>query len=68
MNAIREQLYNVMWEDVGIVRDAKSLVRAEDQLDDLDARLDAIGIDGSNLAFNLTWHEWLNLKNLVMVS
>ena len=68
MNAIREQLYNVMWEDVGIVRDAKSLVRAEDQLDELDARLDAIGIDGSNLAFNLTWHDWLNLKNLVMVS
>ncbi len=68
MNAIREQLYNVMWEDVGIVRDAKSLVRAEDHLDELDARLDAIGIDGSNLAFNLTWHDWLNLKNLVMVS
>jgi fumarate reductase flavoprotein subunit len=68
MNAIREQLYNVMWEDVGIVRDAESLVRAEGQLDELDARLDAIGIDGSNLAFNLTWHDWLNLKNLVMVS
>jgi fumarate reductase flavoprotein subunit len=68
MNAIREQLYNVMWEDVGIVRDAESLVRAEGQLDELDARLDAIGIDGSNLAYNLTWHEWLNLKNLVMVS
>ncbi len=25
-------------------------------------------MDGSNLAFNLTWHDWLNLKNLLLVS
>jgi len=68
LNAIRERLYNVMWDDVGIVRDAASLVRAEGQLDELDAQLDAVGINGSTLAFNLTWHDWLNLKNLVMVS
>ena len=68
LNAIRERLYNVMWDDVGIVRDAASLVRAEGQLDELDAQLDTVGINGSTLAFNLTWHDWLNLKNLVMVS
>ena len=22
----------------------------------------------ANLAFNLTWHDWLNLKNLILVS
>jgi len=37
-------------------------------LDELDAQLDTVGINGSTLAFNLTWHDWLNLKNLVMVS
>ena len=68
LNAIRERLYNVMWDDVGIVRDAASLVRAEGLLDELDAQLDTVGINGSTLAFNLTWHDWLNLKNLVMVS
>ncbi len=68
INAIREQLYNVMWDDVGIVRDAASLNRAAGLLDELDARLDATGIDGSTLAYNLTWHDWLNLKNLVLVS
>jgi len=68
LNSIRERLYNVMWDDVGIVRDAASLVRAEAQLDELDAQLDTVGINGSTLAFNLTWHDWLNLKNLVMVS
>jgi fumarate reductase flavoprotein subunit len=25
-------------------------------------------VDASNLAFNLTWHDWLNLKNLLLVS
>ncbi|MBI1965724.1 MAG: FAD-binding protein [Betaproteobacteria bacterium] len=68
LNAIRERLYDVMWDDVGIVRDAASLKRADDALDEIDARLDAAGVDGTNLAFNLAWHDWLNLKNLVLVS
>lgn len=68
INAIREELYNVMWDDVGIVRDANSLNRASGLLDELDARLDATGVDGANLAYNLTWHDWMNLKNLVLVS
>ena len=68
INAIREELYAVMWDDVGIVRDANSLQRADGLLDELDARLDATGVDSSTLAFNLTWHDWLNLKNLVLVS
>jgi fumarate reductase flavoprotein subunit len=66
--ALREQLYNVMWDDVGIVRDAAGLRRAEAALDDLEARLDGTGVEGSELAFNLTWHDWLNLKNLLLVS
>jgi len=68
LNAIREKLYDVMWDDVGIIRDAASLRRAEGALDELEARLDATGVDASNLAFNLTWHDWLNLKNLLLVS
>jgi fumarate reductase flavoprotein subunit len=68
LNAIREQLYGLMWDDVGIVRDAASLTRAEGALDELEARLDAAGVDGSSLVFNLTWHDWINLKNLILVS
>ncbi len=65
---IRERLYDLMWEDVGIIRDAASLMRAAGALDELEAQLDATGVDGANLAFNLTWHDWLNLKNLILVS
>ena len=65
---IRERLYDLMWDDVGIIRDATSLKRAEGALDELEAQLDATGVDGRNLSFNLTWHDWLNLKNLILVS
>ena len=65
---IREKLYDLMWDDVGIVRDAASLTRAEGALDQLEAELDATGIAEANLAFNLTWHDWLNLKSLLLVS
>ncbi|HEX9464381.1 MAG TPA: FAD-binding protein [Alphaproteobacteria bacterium] len=68
IEAIRSALYDVMWEDVGIVRDAASLARGAATLAELDARLDATGIDGRDLGFNLSWHDWLNLKNLVLVS
>jgi fumarate reductase flavoprotein subunit len=68
LNAIRETLYDVMWDDVGIVRDAASLARAEGALDELEARLDATGVAPGSRAFNLTWHDWLNLKSLLLVS
>ncbi len=68
LEPIREKLHDTMWEDVGIVRDATSLSRAEAVLDGLDAELDAAGVAESTRAFNLTWHDWLNLKNLVAVS
>jgi fumarate reductase flavoprotein subunit len=65
---LREELYDVMWDDVGIVRDAAGLSRAESSLGELEARLGGAGVEGSELAFNLTWHDWLNLKNLLLVS
>ena len=68
LNEIRERLYDLMWDDVGIIRNAAGLTRAEGALDELEARLDATGVAGDSLAFNLTWHDWLNLKNLILVS
>ena len=65
---LREKLYDLMWDDVGIVRDAASLARAESALAELEAELDETGIAGNNLAFNLTWHDWLNMKSLLLVS
>jgi fumarate reductase flavoprotein subunit len=68
LEAIREALYDLMWNDVGILRDAQGLERARNALLDIEARLDRTGVDGRDLRFNLSWHDWLNLQNLTLVS
>jgi fumarate reductase flavoprotein subunit len=68
LEALRERLYGVMWDKVGILRHAQGLAEAARELEDLDGRLDATGVAGGMRAFNLTWHDWLNLKSLVAVS
>ena len=57
-----------MWEKAGIVRDAAGLLQARADLDALDRALDAYCLPDTERAFNLTWHDWLNLKSLVAVS
>jgi len=66
--ALRDELYELMWNDVGVFRNAAGLHRAEGALVALDERLDRTGIAGDSLVFNLTWHDWLNLKSLILVS
>ncbi len=68
LNPIRESLYDVMWNDVGILRDAAGLRRALGTLDELEARLARTGLADATRTFNLTWHDWLNLDSLVHVS
>lgn len=67
--AVQSALRDLMWENVGIIRSRERLLSVNDQLDDLEAQLDNIGIGGSEeLCYNVTWHEWLNLKNQLLVS
>ena len=66
--AIREALYETMWDDVGILRSATGLQRALGKLQELDAALAASGVPDGDRAFNLSWHDWINLRNLITVS
>ena len=68
LETVREALYTCMWEDVGILRSADSLQRAIETLNNLDAQLALTGVHASDLAFNMGWHDWLNLKNLIDIS
>ena len=68
LEGIREALYECMWTDVGILRDAAGLTRAQTKLAELDAELSRVGVGADDRSFNLTWHDWLNLKSLVAVS
>jgi fumarate reductase flavoprotein subunit len=68
LNPIREALYDCMWTEVGIMRDAQGLLRARGMLAQLQDRLSGIGVAGGERAFNPTWHDWLNLRSLITVS
>jgi fumarate reductase flavoprotein subunit len=68
LEAIRERLSEVMWEKVGIIRDARGLSDATGELRALETELDRVGLADHNRAFNLTWHDWMNLRSLVAVS
>jgi len=68
LEALRESLYDIMWDKVGIIRDAAGLAQAARELAALETALDAHGLGDHNRAFNLTWHDWMNLKSLVAVS
>jgi fumarate reductase flavoprotein subunit len=70
LEAIRDRLHAVMWDDAGIIRDAAGLARAEAALVDLASALDDYRLPESahDRRFNMTWHDWLNLANLVSVS
>ncbi|NYZ13238.1 FAD-binding protein [Azospirillum sp. RWY-5-1] len=68
LNALRERMLDLMWDDVGIVRDREGLTRALTALDDLSAELEATGVAEASRVFNLTWHDWLNLQSQLLVS
>ena len=68
INRLRETLLDAMWDDVGVIRDAASLQRGLGKLDAIEGELLAAGVPDSDRAFNLTWHDWLNLRSLVEVS
>ena len=67
-NEIRDTLLDMMWNDVGIIRDRTGMHRALGRLDELHARLGATGVPDGNRQFNLSWHDWLNLRSQIAVS
>jgi fumarate reductase flavoprotein subunit len=65
---LRKDLQEVMWDEVGVMRTASGIQRGLKGIEAVSDKLMGIGVDGSNLAFNLTWHDWLNLRSLCDIS
>jgi len=53
---------------MGRLQSMERLEQALRELGSLNDELDRCALDGTNRAFNLSWHDWMNLKNLVAVS
>ncbi|KAB2914136.1 MAG: FAD-binding protein [Hyphomicrobiaceae bacterium] len=68
LNRLRERLLDIMWDDVGVIRNAAGLARGLDKLGAIEDELLATGVPDGDRAFNLTWHDWLNLRSLIEIS
>ena len=65
--ALQRELRDVMWEEVGLVRDARGLAAALNAIDSVAERLEGVGVPGGP-ALNLAWQDWLNLENQAMAA
>ena len=65
---MRERLYSITWDDVGILRTTDSLARGTAALDELARDIAACGVADESRRYNLTWMDRLNLENLTLVS
>jgi fumarate reductase flavoprotein subunit len=68
INALRDRLLDLMWDRVGVLRDAAGIAAAQTGLATLKAELMHTGIGAAGREFNLSWHDWLNLHSLLEVS
>ncbi|NKB77463.1 MAG: FAD-binding protein [Gammaproteobacteria bacterium] len=65
---LRERLWEDMWDHVGIVRTASGIAKGQSRIEDHKRSLMGQGLADGDRAFNLTWHDWLNMSNLLAVS
>ena len=68
LEPLREGLFDLMWDKVGIIRDLVPMQEALSALDGIEAELDAYTLADHQRGFNLSWHDWMNLKSLVDAS
>jgi fumarate reductase flavoprotein subunit len=68
LQAIRRALYDVMWNDIGVLRSPQGLARGRNALDALWAEIAQAGVRDPEPRYNLTWMDRLNLENLILVS
>ena len=57
-----------VWTGVNPAKHSEEVLAALSELNSLENELNETGIADANRAFNLSWHDWLNLKSLVQVS
>ncbi|MGC3937385.1 L-aspartate oxidase [Roseobacter sp. EG26] len=65
---LRNRLQEVMWEDVGVMRTVRGMQRGLERIASIEDDLMQVGVAPDTLAFNLTWHDWLNMASLCDIS
>ena len=64
---LREALRLSNWEKLGIIREGKGLREGMQTIQELKEKMDHAGTAGGP-AYNISWNDWLNLRNLLDAS
>lgn len=64
---LRETLRLSNWEKLGIIREEKGLLEGLQIIQELQEKMNRVGVAGGK-ACNISWNDWLNMRNLLDVS
>ncbi|MFC1939356.1 FAD-binding protein [Chloroflexota bacterium] len=66
---VRDELKNLTWQDIGLVRNGKQLKRAIKRLDELMELTEHIGLANKSLKrYNMEWNDIINVTNWITVA
>lgn len=68
IHELREELNEIMWDYVGVLRTEDKILQGIEKVTAIKAALLSCGLGEKNTQFNNTWHDWLNLYNLIEIS
>jgi fumarate reductase flavoprotein subunit len=68
LHALRDALAMTMWDNVGVLRNRADMERGLVSVAAHRAALMGAGVADGDRRYNMTWHDWLNLKSLVDIS
>ena len=68
VHELRDALAQTMWDDVGVMRQRGAMERGLQSVARHHADLKRQGVADGDRAFNLSWHDWLNLDSLLDIS
>ncbi|MBX2823732.1 MAG: FAD-binding protein [Gammaproteobacteria bacterium] len=68
LSELREQLGRDMWDDIGILRKDAGIKRGLEKIRAHRSHLDTCGVADNDRAFNLSWHDWINMQNMLDIS
>jgi fumarate reductase flavoprotein subunit len=57
-----------MWNHIGILRTEQGIAEGLEKVQQHRADLAQFGVADSDRAFNLSWHDWINLQNMLDIS
>ena len=68
LHEMRDALAHTMWEDVGVLRNRAAMEQGLASVAEHRSALMGVGLADGDRRYNVTWHDWLNLKSLVDIS